>query len=488
MNSPGNLETPARLVESVGGFIASHDLIDRGNLVLVAFSGGADSTVLLSILHRLSGQMGFSVAAAHFNHRLRPEAEVEERRAERFVLGLGIPFYAGSDDVRSIASATGDSLEEAARKARYRFLERTARDRSADRIATGHTRSDHVETVLMRIVRGTGLRGLSGIPARRGSVIRPLLGVTHEEILAYCNASGLSFTEDPTNEDVRFFRNRVRLELLPLLESDYHPGVRDNLARLAESAGAVLESVRARTGPIATRSFERKGPGRWELDVGDVVRLDELAIVVLFGDLFAGELACDMDFTRVHYGELVRLVQDPRASGKSLSLPGLAVKREHGKIVILRAGAAGPEDAPSSPAVEVALPGETETRGLVVSTRIVDRRSLRDADFGATPSRAYFDLDRLSPPLEIREPRPGDRIQPFGMSGTKKLSDIFIDKKIPASSRPTSLVITDSRDILWLVGLTTSERCRVGPATERVVTIHVQRASSERSEGGNPLR
>ncbi len=475
MNSPGRFESLDRLVEEVRRFIVSRDLIPSGSFVVAAVSGGADSMALLSILHRLSLDSRFSIAVAHFDHQLRPRAQAELEQVRQFASSLDLPFYSGSENVGAIAQATGDSLEEAARKARYRFLERTAGELAADRIATGHTQSDHVETVLMRIIRGTGLRGLAGIPIRRGAIVRPLLGITREDTAEYCRAAGLAFIEDPSNEDSRFFRNRVRRELLPLLEREFHPGVRENLATLAENAQAVLESIRIRTRPIIRKGFAPRGADRWDLDIGEMLHLDETSIVVLFGDVFADELLCDMDFTRVHYEALVRLVLDPYASGRMLSLPGLTLRREHAKIVIARSLADPERSAGPLPAKELALPGDTELPGLRVSTRIVECGSLADTEFAATENEAYFDLSRLEPPLRIRAPLPGDRIQPFGMTGTKKLSDIFIDKKIPASARPTSLVIADTRDILWLVGIATSEKCRVSPAAGRAVRIRVER-------------
>ena len=478
---PGSFDTPDRLadaeklVDAVKRFIVSRGLLRRQSLVLAAVSGGADSMTLLSILHRLSSELGVALAVGHFNHQLRASAQGELERVRDYTASLGLPFHSGTEDVRAIVESTGDTVEEAARKARYRFLHRTAGQIHADHIATGHTRTDQVETVLMRILRGTGIRGLAGIPVRRGEVVRPLLGLTREETLSYCRAASISYVEDPSNEDPRFYRNRIRLELIPLLESKYHPGVRDNLIRLAENAQSIMETIRAETEPLIEKNLTRFPPDRWILDTGGMDHLDDTAIVVLFGDLFANVLSCDMDFTRVHYHELVRLVRDTRATGKAVSLPGLAVKKEYDKLVITRWTARTPECPPPIQQAVLSLPGETTTPALVITTEILDRTTIEDALLRATETEAYFDRERVAPPLTLRTTLPGDRIQPFGMPGTKKLSDIFIDKKIPASARSTSLVITDAHDILWLVGITTSEKCRVGAGTRDVVRIRIER-------------
>jgi tRNA(Ile)-lysidine synthase len=389
-------------------------------------------------------------------------------------------------------------MEEAGRKARYGFLHAKADEIGASCIATGHTRTDQIETVLMRILHGTGLRGLAGIPVRRGIVVRPLLGLSREDTVAHCRSSGLAFVEDPSNDDTRFFRNLVRIELLPLLESRYHPGVGENLIRLAETARSALERIRIGTDPILHEHLARTGETRWELATGALARLDGLELAVLFSDIFADELECDMDFSRIHYVELARLVTDPRGTGKKLSLPGVTVKREHGKLVIHRGIAEAPP--PDVPNVRTALDlhGVTTVPGVTVSASVLDARRERPSSLAATfdagrfgrvassvrsargAHEAYFDFSALTPPLVLRFAEAGDRMRPFGMTGSKKLSDIFIDRKIPAGERSTSLVITDAHDIIWLVGVATSEKCRVRDETGEIVKIRVER-SGERS-------
>ncbi|MBP2681056.1 MAG: tRNA(Ile)-lysidine synthetase, partial [Candidatus Krumholzibacteriota bacterium] len=471
--SSGRIDTADRFAQAVKNFVVAHGLVSRGSRVLVAVSGGADSMALLTVLHRLSGELGISLAVGHFNHRLRESAGDELECVREYAASLRLPFHSGAGDVRAMVDSTGDSVEEAGRKARYRFLERTAEDIEADRIATGHTRCDHTETVLMRMLRGTGLRGLAGIPVRRGKIVRPLRDLTHENTVSYCRALSIPYAEDPSNADLRFFRNRVRHELLPLLRMRYDDRIDDNLAKLAANAQSVVGKIRIETKPLIEKYFSQTSPDTWVLETSDIARLDETTLIVLFGDLFAEKLSCDMDFTRVHYEGLVRLVGDARASGKSLSLPGLTVWREHGKLVITRRTADRREAHPRMPPRDLCLPGETIIPGLVVTTELLQRSAVGRGFPKSTEEEAYFDAGRLIPPLSLRHPVTGDRMQPFGMGGTKKLSDIFIDKKIPAGERPTSLVIADAHDIIWLVGVATSEKCRVRNDTREIVRIRV---------------
>ncbi|MCX6558986.1 MAG: tRNA lysidine(34) synthetase TilS [Candidatus Aminicenantes bacterium] len=218
--------------------VLDQGLIRRGDTVLVACSGGPDSMALLHLCLELGGDEGFATAAAHFNHGLRPRAATDERFAEAAALKLDIPYFAGREDVRSLARAQRLGVEEAARLARYRFLERAAAEAGAARLATGHTMNDQAETVLLRLLRGTGPAGLAGIPTRRGLVIvRPILALERREVLSYLADRGIAYRRDETNSDTDILRNRVRHLLIPYLEKRFEPAIVRSLARLARIAG-----------------------------------------------------------------------------------------------------------------------------------------------------------------------------------------------------------------------------------------------------------
>jgi tRNA(Ile)-lysidine synthase len=464
-------DNAARLKESVKWFLLSEELVPRDELVLAAVSGGADSMAMFSVLHRVSKEIGFRLAAAFFDHQIRESGEEEKSRVAALAREFSVPFYSGEADVRAEAAASGDSLEEAARKARYRFLYGVADQIHAGRIATGHTRDDQVETVLMRILRGSGIRGLTGIPVRRGRVIRPMLAVRRSDTVAYCHENKLNYIEDPTNEERRFFRNRVRRDLLPVLRSEYNEAVDDNLLRLATNANEVIGSVRAKIRPLIDQNLRESATGEWIVNVAPLSALDDMAVVIFFGDLLAGPVGCDLDFTRKHYRAIVQLVRDVRGSGKQLHLPGVKLRKEYENVIITRPKAG----AQALPRIEyraaLTVPGETSAAGVVVRTEIVDGAAVPDPK--ATSRAAYFALDHLKLPLVLRCPGVGDRMRPFGMQGSKKLSDIFTDCKIPGRERSRALVVTDAEEILWLVGVATSEKSRVGRDTGKVVRITI---------------
>jgi tRNA(Ile)-lysidine synthase len=467
--------TPQRLRETVRSFNRSEKLLPRNGLVVTAVSGGPDSMALLSILNTLAGEFGFRVAVAYFDHRIRESSKKDQAPVEEYAKGLGLAVHAGAGDVRDQAARSGDSLEEAARRARYRFLASVADETGARCIATGHTRDDQVETVVMRILHGTGVRGLAGIPERRGRIIRPLLCLGRGDTRAYCDELGIPYALDPTNEDRRIFRNQIRHDLLPLLESSYHEGVRENLLRLAENARRMITDIRMKTNPLIERNLRKMSDNEWTLDVTHIAPMDDTSIVVLFGDVFGESLGCDMDFSRVHYERLVGLARDEHGSGKALHLPGLTIKREYENLVITRASGRASTVQPADCRATLTFPGETRATGVVVTTEIMNRTRLDESSIKATDRTACFAMDHLRLPLVVRSATAGDRIQPFGMSGTKKLSDMFIDKKIPGRERAKSLVVADADEIVWAIGLTTSEKSQVTQETGEVVRITVEK-------------
>ena len=245
------------LVRQVRAFCGKHDMLPQGGTVLCAVSGGRDSMALLHLLGVLGAEEGFQVAAAHFNHRLRPAADRDEAFVRSWCAGRGIPLFCGSGDVSAFARETGRSVEDAARELRYRFLEEAAEDLGADRIAAAHHREDNAETVLLHLLRGAALQGLGGIPPVRGRIVRPLLETAREDIDQYIRRHSIPFVEDETNSDTAFTRNRLRLEVLPVLEES---AIRSILLRGPEGEDGTPALVTVFT--TAKRSGD-DGPVTW---------------------------------------------------------------------------------------------------------------------------------------------------------------------------------------------------------------------------------
>ncbi len=466
-------ESAKRLREKVKWFVISEEMIPKNARVLAAVSGGQDSMAMLSILDEIMDDLQFRLTVGFFDHRLRASSESDRSIVESYANSCSLELHHGSEDVQALAVKNGESLEEAARKARYRFLFRLAEKIGADLIATAHTKNDQIETVFMRFLRGSGIRGLAGIPTRRGKIIRPLIQMDREETRLYCETKNVPFAIDPSNEDPQFFRNKIRLELLPFLRN-IHPAVDESILRVSKNAQALIASIREKTRPLLKQHCKRISDREWQLNAIKLAGIDETSLVVLFGDLFAEEMQLDMDFTRAHYEQLLRLTRETTASGKQLSLPGLDAKREFENVIFTLHATNSGRPTPEPDEKLLPIPGEASFGDSKFKADILEREDLKDTSFSARANEAYFALDPLAPPIVIRRPKAGDRMQPFGMRGSKKLSDIYIDKKIPGRERKKTLLVADTREILWVIGAATSERGRIGEKTKKILKITVE--------------
>ncbi|HRX57283.1 MAG TPA: tRNA lysidine(34) synthetase TilS [Eubacteriales bacterium] len=419
--------------------------------VLVAFSGGADSTALLLSMQELllSGAVA-GVFAAHLHHGIRGEsAERDMAFCETLCKKLGVPFVAERADVPAYAKKTGKTLEQAGRELRYEFLERARVHFGAGLIATAHHADDQAETVLMHLLRGCGTAGLSGMRPRMGDTIRLLLGVSKEEILFYLEERGQDYCEDETNAENDAFRNRVRNELVPLLRR-YNPGVSGALCRTA----ALCRADEAYLGAQA----EQAGQG-----IGRAGGLDKRGLMAL----------PDALKTRIVKKRLFSLDGNVCETdvGRVLALCGA----QTGTVIELQRGFSAWTDAenvyigvyPAQKSFEVplCLPGETQTpAGTVFTEWVAAYRTPRDA------FEAFLDADALPPGLVVRTRRNGDRFFPLGAPGEKKLKDVLIDKKVPRFLRDMPLLCA-GREVFFAMGIAVSERAKVRPESKRVLHI-----------------
>jgi len=471
---------------------------------VVAASGGPDSTALAAALAELSasGQLALELALAHFDHAIRPDSARDAEWAGRLAERLGAGFFTERGDVPALAARERLTLEEAARNARLAFLERSARSFGAARVAAGHTADDQAETVLFRILRGTGLQGLAGIPAARPIspaspeilLVRPLLELTRREVLAYLADRGLEYLTDPTNRDVAGqARARIRHQLLPELEARYNPGVRGALLRLAEQAGQAQEALKAVARsrlPVASEQSpqELKLPTEL-LDGPQALRAE---IFILAAERVAGRALS----ARRRLAEAARFLFSA-AVGARVGIGEVVAERGYDGVVIRRSGGRGHEAVPapgtgwSCPAT---IPGETALPVGRLVAKLVNRQGIDLVRFFGekTPLVEVFDARLLEPPrrqdarnavapdprtpnpeprLVCRTRRPGDRFRPFGSAGEKKLKAFLIDRKLPRRERDAVPLVVLGDEILWVVGQRLSETARVPAGAERLVVI-----------------
>lgn len=457
------------LADRVRRTVRRHELADRGSHVVVALSGGPDSVALAHVLKGLadSGELAL-VGLAHFNHQLRDAAGRDEAFCRELAERLALPIEIGSADVRAIAAAERTSIEDAARDARYLFLERAADGLSADRIAVGHTRDDQAETFLLRVLRGAGPRGLAGIYPRAGRVIRPLIDTTHADILEYLTAHGLACCEDETNRDLANPRNRIRHDLIPYLRRHLSPDVVSVLAREAAIARDDAEWLEQEA-IDAERSCVLSNEGTIELDRPALRRLHpSLARRVIRRALVRS--ASDRFVSFEHVDAVLEMVRHGVRGG--VDLPGQRVEPKDDRIVFTSAGAHPLQSAPvSGLARPLPVPGQVELTELgwaISAARGEADQAVLDA-VTARGLEVAVVADAVEEPLAVRTRRPGDVLRPLGLGGRKKLQDVFVDKKIDRARRDAVPLVVDARDrIVWVVGLTLDESVRV-PAPGRAV-------------------
>jgi tRNA(Ile)-lysidine synthase len=467
------------IADSVLERMAGFDLPAGGSLV-VAFSGGPDSLCLLEVLAGLvrSGRLDLHLSACHVDHRLRPCSGSDAGFARRFAESLGVGFELLSEDVGEVAAREGRCIEDAARRVRYRLLEEAARSQDARFVATGHNLDDQAETVLMRILRGTGISGLSGIkpsrPITAGSdvtLVRPLIDVGRERILAYLDGRKLGYLTDETNADTSYLRNRVRAHLLPLIEENYSPAVRTTLARLAQSAREASEVLETIVNEAYSAALLDKSDKSIKLKL-ESIRTS--ADYMLYGIVkkafeslgFAGVL------TAAKSSRIAQAVREGRTSGRFTPGAGASVEFHDDKLLVTRSAFPGP---PAEWEAELQVPGVTHIERLngAVYAEIVDRRDFDLDAFRNTKSSLEEALDAgaVSSALTIRSVRPGERFQPLGLDGTKKVSDFLIDLKVPLREKGREAVLCAGGKVAWLVGRRLDGRFAVTGNSKRVLLL-----------------
>ncbi|MQY65690.1 MAG: tRNA lysidine(34) synthetase TilS [Clostridia bacterium] len=448
--------------------IERYNMFSPGDRVLVGVSGGPDSVCLLHILNRCRKEMALSLHVVHINHGIRKR---ESKREEKFVSHLAgrmdLPITVKSLDVPSYARRKKLTVEEAARDMRYSAFERLAGKLNAKKIALGHTASDQVETVLMHLLRGSGPQGLSGIPPVRklGStaVVRPLIEVNKEEILNYLKKNNLTFCLDSSNRKTEYFRNKVRLKLLPLLRKNYNENIDGALLRLSEilkEENAYWERVVERAlGKVVSRESEKI-----LIDFKRFLRYNVIVQRRVLYRLFGGIVSLSQI-------EAIRNLAQKSSQGKRIYLGKRFSVRKEGNFLIF---SSSPERRFKKFNYPLRVPGKNEIEGLnlTLNTRIVDFYPVSEKE----TNTAYFDVDKINfKKLLLRNRREGDRFKPFGLRGTKKLSDFFIDRKIPRRLRDRVPLLVEGEDILWVVGIRRADKARITEDTKKILEVRVLR-------------
>jgi tRNA(Ile)-lysidine synthase len=451
------------MMEKVKNTISTHNLIQNGDHIIVGVSGGPDSVCLLHILHSLAAVRHLKVTAVHVNHKMRPiEADKDQHYVEALTKSLGILCRSFVFDVPKLASDRGLSSEETGREVRYQAFYQVKTELNAQKIAVAQNSNDQAETLLMRILRGTGTDGLAGIEyIRENTIIRPLLDTSRDEIDSYCRENSLNPRIDLTNLQPIYTRNKIRLELIPYLRENYNENITQGLLRLSaiarEDKDYIYESVDRviAESAIIVRGDDRAGDTKKITIPCSVINnlhpaISKRVLIKLFGTL-----GLIQDIQSVHLEKALKLIKAAMTS-LSMDFPGgYSLRISYGLVEFL-----------------------ARKKGLICEELGKLKESLFKADeltgMQSSQYRQYFDYDRIQESqheLLLRTRKRGDGFSPLGMKGSKKIKDYFIDEKIPRDQRDCIPLVCLGAEVVWIVGLRISDRYKITADTKTILML-----------------
>ncbi len=457
------------LLSRLEQYCREKSLIQSSDSIAVAVSGGVDSVILLHLLNELKRKYQLRLHVAHFNHQLRgKESEGDEVFVRRLARKYGMPCSVRKVNTAAYAKGRRASLQEAARELRYNFFREIANEKETWKIATAHNANDNAETVLLNLCRGTGLQGLTGIPVQRTDipVIRPLLFATKEEIEAYAKSKHLKFRIDSSNKKLHYRRNLIRKRILPLLEKSLNPEVVKALNRTSEILGRLDHMLDEQANGHLQRILFTVSARELKVNISRLTKLDPFLQETIVQKLAQKLTGVSLEAEKV--GKVLRLVTSN--AGKHLDLSkSLSVYRDRNALVFAKPRETLHYEIP------IEVDKEYEFDDYRFSSRSVSRRRAR---FTSNKNIEYVDADRLNNRLLLRTWREGDWFMPLGMRKKKKLSDFFIDEKIPLHRKHSLPVLESHGNIVWICGVRLDNRYRLSPATRRILKLEFQHKES----------
>jgi tRNA(Ile)-lysidine synthase len=462
------------LSQKVMDFIKENSMFEKGDKVIVAISGGPDSTCLLYILNELKEQIGITLVGAHLNHCLREvDADKDEEYAKMTCESLHIDFYSKKVDIHRIARENNLSCEMAGREERYGFFKELMISLNADKVALAHNANDQAETILMRIMRGTGIEGMVGIkPVRDKIYVRPILHFSRKEIEEYCLINSISPRIDKSNLENVYARNKVRLELIPYMEQNFNKDIITTLNRLSDTVKKDDEYLK----DISQKEFKKHceigcqrviiNKNAFELHEAILSRVVRHSLLEVNHDLY--------NFEKIHISSIIELQK--HETGKSIMLPqNIIVENCYGNmhIYIYEKEVIDNINQYSLKFNEKNIIHELNK---TIELDIKSKSEFEEfKEFKGTDYIKNFDYDKIIGPIILRYRKDGDRFMPLGMTGNKKIKDLFIDLKIPKSKRNEIPLICFGNDISWVVGYRVSEKFKVSKDTKNILRIRIGR-------------
>ncbi|MGE3180026.1 MAG: tRNA lysidine(34) synthetase TilS [Phycisphaerae bacterium] len=473
--------------------LRQHRLDQRGAHWVLGVSGGPDSMLLAMVLCHLNAAhvLDWTLHAAHLHHGLRgADADADADFVQQQARNLGLTYHEDRVDVRA-EKPSGASTEEFAREHREAFLQRIALKTGAGCVAVGHHADDNAETVLHRICRGTGLRGLSGMapvrqiqPASRVKLVRPLLRISKVDIEAALRERNIEYRTDSSNESLEYTRNRLRRTVFPLLRETVNPNVADALNRLAAQAGWMSQYLADAAERVFDSLVIEEDPGRIVLNRNALRGKQRIIQAEVIRRAVSIVLGVEQDLSFQHIEAVLQLVHDS-ASGKEAHLPGpLAVRTQYGRVEF--APLTAQDEFPDIGTIHVRCPGQTLLSPirleLTAEVRDIDAAKIDELRAKPHPGEEWLDYDRLQLPLFVRARRDGDRFHPLGAPGAKTLGDFLSDEKVDPAARVRTGILCDQSGPVWIMPLRIDERVKLRPSSARALRLCLRHMNDVNSE------
>lgn len=444
--------------QKVINFIDTHGLIDEGDRILIALSGGPDSVFALHFFHKYKRRFKIEIDAVHLNHKLRgKESDKDEKFCEQLCEKMGIELITSQVDIIKLKEKSRKSIEEIAREQRYKFFDYTASKLHSSKIITAHVQNDNTETVLLNLSKGTGIKGISGIPVKRGKIIRPLLILSKEEVLAYLNETKLKYRIDKSNEENDYQRNIIRNKILPVIISGINPCIHDAVFRTSQNLRVLSAYINKQVEEYFNKYVETEDNSiKISNSLYEKVEssfLDEVLKLTLEkflqSDVSAKDVAKLKGLYYLQVGKDVKFKENHSAL------------RERNFILLKRTKKTNFTEAKIKVGHSIKIADHKISIWKVKNSRFLIHE----------PGCEFISMNVENPTFTIRNWKDGDKFIPLGMKNFKKVSDFLTDKKIPSSQRKKQLVLTYRNQIVWLVGLRIDERYKITTSTKQAIKL-----------------
>lgn len=452
------------VVQKALQFIREQELLKNGDSVVVGLSGGPDSTFLLQLLLIIQNIFDIKIYAAHLNHKLRgKEADADEEFVKEFCKKNKIECLIDKKDIRKIAQEKKQSIEETARIERYKLFNEALQKFKANKIATGHTLNDNAETMIFNFIRGSGVSGLRGIPVKRDNIIRPLLGLTKEEILDFLKKENVPFRVDSTNLEEVFTRNFIRNKIIPLL-SEINPSLYETLSITSDLLRLLEKYIQVEEAKFEKLFVTKKADKFLKIKIEDNIDYKNYLMLDLIRKRINSVFNIQVGYERTK--EIVNLIKQDKGTTIQINEKTIALKERNSILILVE---------PEFEGINFSVTYDSKLQkyyGSYFEFKI-SSASVKEAKLSDNPLVEFFDADKVKHKLILRNWKPGDKFVPLGMKYSKKVSDILTDAKVPFVFKKQILVLCDGPEIIWLVGIRLSEKYKVTNETKKVIKARI---------------